>query len=195
MAKGNKPKYLPLIPSLELDNTKTYTHVDIAIKLGTRHFDREKKTQNAICQALARADESLKRGEAHPGWKFKRLASSHFPDWDAEWALIQLDLVVEPQEAAEPAQHLPEVIMEPVVWVTLPGLLEAVAILFFAITCAYFRYQEDTPTVPLPQAAVEEQYITTTGASRHAAYHELETGKEPNYMVNSFWISLRIMPR
>ena len=170
MTRGNKAKYLPLIPSLELDNTKTYTHVDVAIKLGTRHFDREKKTQNAIRQALARADENLKRGEAHPGWMFKRLASQHYPDWNAEWFLIQADLTACSSEVAPILPVKPR----PVRWVTLLGGLEVATILCIACLWFTWRYRVTVPKIPLGAFERERLWMESSDEKRHAVYYHLK---------------------
>ena len=182
------PKYLSRIPELGLDNTALYSHVAVARKIGVLGFGVDQKSQNAIRQALARADDTMKRGEQHPGWQFKKLASGFFDDWPSVWAEIQADM--SKHDEVPPPEN------KPVPFVTALGILEVVAILCLSFGLAYLRYRTEPTSIPLSQLEIEEQYTGSPGAARHAAFYEMESEAEnADYLALSTWISLRIIPR
>ena len=171
MARGNKPKYLPCIARLDLDNEREYSNHDIAKKIWALGFKQEGVALHSIQESLTRAGKAhgmVSRKEKHPGWLWKQLAREYFENWPEVEAGFPAVATADP-ESRKKGRKVP-------IWFDLVTAVAA------GLLAAFISAQPvAAPTIPYSRAEIEKVWVSSTGRTRYACFYAMRQRKPPKW--------------
>ena len=174
MAQGNKAKYLPCIPRLDLDNDREYTNQDIAKKIWALGF-KDQVTLHTVQVALSRAGKNCGmtgRKESFPGWRWKQLARAYFDNWPEVEAGFSAIAHVEQECEPEPQKKVRKI------W------LDVAAILVCSIATHTFGAMEPDPDIPYSAIELERGLLVGKGNYQSACYFASRQSMRPNWAIH-----------